>query len=331
MKKFLLFLFLVTLLLAQVKVDVIKATRGELNIYSVVYGETKSLLNVPLHPMVKGIVWKIHVKEGQFVNQGQTIISLDNRLLKEEFHRNLSLLSAKEAEYKAEFEKYKVNKKLYKLGIISKLDLLGSQSLFKSLKAQVKSLKAKLTLINEKLRFMEIKSPVSGRIINLPRKGVFLSTSDVAGIVVSNRDIFVEAFLPVENEVKIGSKAILKRANGEKLEGKVLYSIEMGGPSGLKKVVIKPEAKLMGGERLEIKIEQKRIKGIVVPKKAIVLDENNNPVVFKIEDNKAVKVPVEVLADNGIEVALKGPRQGDLIVVKGSYILSDGTKVGIEK
>jgi len=70
---------------------------------------------------------------------------------------------------------------------------------------------------------------------------------------------------------------------------------------------------------------------IVIPRKA-VFEEEGKQYVYKIENNKAVKVEVQIGEETSEQIViLKGVIENDEIVVKGQTLLTDGVKVTIQK
>lgn len=70
---------------------------------------------------------------------------------------------------------------------------------------------------------------------------------------------------------------------------------------------------------------------IVIPRKA-VFEEEGKKYVYKIENNKAVKVEVQPGEETSEQIIiLEGLNENDVVVVKGQTLLTDGAKVTIQK
>jgi membrane fusion protein (multidrug efflux system) len=68
--------------------------------------------------------------------------------------------------------------------------------------------------------------------------------------------------------------------------------------------------------------------GLVAPRAAVVFDETG-PHVFVVQDGKAKRVFVDVGADQGDDIEVKGLTNGARIAVEGAYELQDGMPVKV--
>lgn len=68
--------------------------------------------------------------------------------------------------------------------------------------------------------------------------------------------------------------------------------------------------------------------GLLAPRAAVVFDETG-PHVFVVQDGKAKRVFVEVGADQGDEIEVKGLPSGARVAVEGAYELQDGMPVKV--
>lgn len=81
-----------------------------------------------------------------------------------------------------------------------------------------------------------------------------------------------------------------------------------------------------------LQFPEQRVKdAIIVPTEAIVIEEEQN-FVYVVEDDQAIKVPVDVIETQSDETAIEGDvNVGDAIVVNGQLTLEDGRTVQVVK
>lgn len=86
-------------------------------------------------------------------------------------------------------------------------------------------------------------------------------------------------------------------------------------------------SQLMIGTRVDVELHFDTKDNLMIPQDAIVLEERGQ-YVYRIQGNKAQKVPVEVIGSNRGQLVVRSELQpGDQIVIRGSQQLSDGAAV----
>jgi hypothetical protein len=74
---------------------------------------------------------------------------------------------------------------------------------------------------------------------------------------------------------------------------------------------------------------RKNVSALVVPRSAVLPDEDNKQVLFTVKDGKAVRheVDVGITAGDLVEVTASGLNAGDAVVTLGNYELTDGMSI----
>lgn len=158
------------------------ATQGLFEHFVQVRGNVASRTNVTMSAESAGTVARIHVREGQYVQQGQTLVSLDANILAksiEEIKKNLELAETL----------YEKQKALWEDGIGTEVQYLQSKNQFESLKARLASTQAQYAL-------SITKAPFSGRIDQIminPGQQIMPGTPILR--LVGDRDMYLEADL----------------------------------------------------------------------------------------------------------------------------------------
>ncbi len=133
--------------------------------------------------------------------------------------------------------------------------------------------------------------------------------------------------------IKIGDSVRVVIDNlGEEYIG-VIYEISPLADSDTKKFPIKIKLKnkdkaLKAGMYSKVILQGRRSKGIVIPKKSLIIRELKS-YIFIERNGKAYMIPVVtgIRYEEMIEVVEGDIERGDKVVVEGQYLLSDGDKV----
>lgn len=96
------------------------------------------------------------------------------------------------------------------------------------------------------------------------------------------------------------------------------------------RVPVPAGAPLLLGEHVHAVIEvTKKAAALVVPRSAVLPDEDNKQILFTVKDGKAVEHEVEVGITSGefVEVTASSLHDGDAVVTLGNYELTDGMAI----
>jgi len=115
-----------------------------------VVGTAVSEEKILLSSRVSAYVKKVFVSAGDRVREGQVLVTLDNRELKEQ-------LAAAEAQLTQATAEYNRTKKLINVGASTDQVLTAAKTAFEAAQARVKQIKVMMT-------FTEIKSPIDGKV-----------------------------------------------------------------------------------------------------------------------------------------------------------------------
>jgi membrane fusion protein, multidrug efflux system len=185
--------------------------------------------------------------------------------------------------------------------------------------------------------------------------------ADVAGIV-SKVDVqpgqvvpagspLVEVAAHNQIEVKLGAEPedasflkpgmpvqlrMVSDGNGPAIEGKIrLISQRVDPVTRLVDVLasLPPDAKLMLDAFVAGKVAKASADALVVPREAVLPDNDGGYTLYTVRGGKAVKHSVQVglQTDRDVQVSGKGLQEGEPAVVVGNYELQDGASVEVER
>lgn len=275
---------------------------------------------------------KIFVKPGDYVKKGEPVIELQ---------RDHALdLAVQKARIKLEHSKlnYKRAEKLFKSGVIAKVNLENANTEFKLAKSEFN---LQLETQQYAVSNSEIRSPINGVVSSI--NGVIGQIADpsldLIHIINMSKTI---ASIGIETEdmekVKVGQKAEVTIPNvtdGKSFNGKVIKQNKEIDPSTqLVHIWIEIENaadKLQPGMFAEANIFVKTDSNVIVLPSSAVLTDSKGKYVFIIKDDIAHKFYVKTGIKNYDKVEIiSGVQKGDLVVYLGNYELEDGMQVTIK-
>jgi RND family efflux transporter MFP subunit len=189
---------------------------------------------------------------------------------------------------------------------------------------------------------LKIKSPVSGRIVKLAEivDGDRVQPGTEIATVMNYRTIIAEVNIanPDFPRVKAGQHVRVSNfaLKGDQFTGKVTTvrpTADQQTRAFKGEITIaNQDEQLRPGMFVQAEIVVVRHEDAVIVKPQLVLTRNNKPVVFVVEDEKAVArdVHIGIETKDGVEV-INGIEPDDVLIVEGFETLRDGTPVRVNK
>jgi membrane fusion protein (multidrug efflux system) len=307
-----------------VPVEVATVGRKEI---SASYGGTASL-EAPAEAQVvakgSGVVLQILVEEGDEVKAGQVLARIDPDRPRLEMERARATVRKLENNYRR-------SKEL----LASKL---VSAEASEQIRYDLESARAGYELAQLELSHTNIVAPISGVIAQrMIKPGNLIALNAPAFRIVDISRL--EAVLNVPErelatlEAGMPLRMVADAVPGRVFEGRVDRISPVVDPgSGTFRVVTAFEG---GGllrpgmfGRIEIVYDQRK-DALTMPRIAL-LDDEGEPAVYVVRDNKAVRTPVELGYVNGeLAEVLSGVKEGDEVVTAGKVAIRDGSSVEI--
>ena len=274
---------------------------------------------------VSGVVEKILVEEGDYVQAGAVLAKLDDEMIAvqlEQAHANLQKLQSAYERYKDLHEKQ-----------------LVSTEFFQQSRYEYEHQQAVYDMAKLNLDYTSIRTPISGvvaeRLIKvgnmiLPNQSTFRVTSQdplIAVLHVPERQL---------HRLSVGQKTMLHvDAHGrEAFEGRIDRISPVVDPgTGTVKVTVELHDKtrrLRPGMFARLKIIYNVHSGVLMAPKDAILSEDRESAVYVVRDSVAYRQFIEVGYENSTHVEiLMGLQPGDTVVTTGKGSLKDSTKVEI--
>lgn len=289
-------------------------------------GTIEELVSIPLNFSVIGTVAHVWVSEGERVQKGQLLASLDDVSYRNAFE--MALASEKQAE-----DAYKRMETLYKNGNLAEIKMIDIETKYQ----QAKSAKA---IAKKYLEYCQLVAPVDGFIGKRSIEPGMTTVSNLSALTIVKIEYVYAVASVSENEiasVQKGQKAMVSiSALGKEIFQGTVYEIGViADPiAHCYKVKIRlpnPDYRIKPGMICDINIHtQQPANPLVVPSHAVQVNENKIPFVFVVQNQKAFIKPVQTgrLFPEGIEIT-QGLNEGEKVVISGFQKLVDHAPVAI--
>lgn len=335
----------------EISVMTIEPTRSELQ--DVYPAQIKGKTDIDIRPQVSGFITKVHVDEGQHVQKGQVLFTLDQVQYQAAVDQaQAAVNSAKVAVDNAQITADN-QKRLFDKGIISESQYLTAANQLSMAKAQLSQANAALTNAKKNMSYTVVTAPSSGVVGSIPnREGSLASPSSAQALTTISDNSQVYAYFSfnekdllklTENgkyslDAKISAMppVRLRLSNGElyAFEGKVAtvngVLDNSTGAATVRALFNNDNGMLRSGSTGQIEIPVVTDNALVVPQKA-VFELQDLKYVYVINDsNKAVSTPVKVLdnSDGHNYVITSGLEPGQVIAIEGvGTVVKEGTVI----
>lgn len=309
-----------------VPVEVTTIEPGVISAYVLSTSSIETEEAVDIYPQVSGIAVKLLAEEGKYVRKGDVLLEVDEReyKLKEE---------AAKVNYERQKNAHERAKSMFEKNLMSASEF--DVASFDLDQARIEWEQAKLTL-----DYCRIKAPISGFISERTVKlGDRLLTSTKIYSIV-NPDLLLAKIHLTERDAlrtKPGQKAkVISEALPEaEFHGVVDRVSPVVDPSsGMVKVTIRvPDRQRLLKPGMFVNVHlmtDTKENAVLVPKKAVIYDDNRQFVYVVRNDTLALKMPLQPgYTDRDNIEALSGVGLGDTIIVVGHNAMKDSTRVKI--
>lgn len=327
-------------------VDFIKIQPATVYLEKKYPGAIEGLVNVDIKSQVVGYLESIYVKEGEYVQQGQSLFRIKDDVYHEQVQNSQATLKAAlAAEETARIEVEKI-KPLVAGKVVTELQLQSAEASYASAKAQVAQAQASLASSKINAGFTLIKAPVSGYIGRIPNRiGNLITPSDVIPLTTLSEINQVYVYFSLseadyisfmkDTKANEGINTVeLVMADGSpynhtgKLEAASGNIDRTTGSMALKAVFANPDRILRSGGSAKIILKKTLDSALTVPM-ASVRDIQDKYFVFALADsNKVAMKPIEIAGNSGNNYVLKsGLKVGEKIALNRIDVLNEGMPV----
>lgn len=307
-------------------------------------GSVSARQTVEVRPQISATIKTVHIKEGQFVRQGERLFTLDTRTEA----ANLSKAEAQLIKDRADLANAERNlerqRELFRQKFISQALLDTAQNQVDGLRGQYAVNQAAADASRVARSFGEISAPIAGRtgaISVFP--GSLVQPSGSALLSITQIDPINVSFTLPERELMTLQQALAKGAvpvsvlaDKEKLDGRLVFvdnAVDSAsGSIRLKAEFPNRENRLWPGMFVSVSLAPQILVGaITVPVQSVQTGPEKKFIYVVGPDDKVASVSVQVrLIQDGIAV-VEGLEAGARVVVEGAQNLRPGSVVAEAK
>lgn len=274
---------------------------------------------------VVGKVVSVHVKEGNHVTKGQTIVTIDSR----DYQSQLQSIKAQQILAEANFKRLQ---SLIDKGAVS-------QAAYDKAFATLNELNASGKIAELNLERCTIAAPFKGTVNDLPAKlGMLLAHGDPVAQLLDISKLKVEVSIP-EAEVDAvrninKSKIIFTSLDNYTIYGTKIYLAQKPLTTSLvyalRLKIDNPDEKMLPGMFARVDIIKNTAKNAFGVPLFTVITRNDEKYVYVVEDNIAHKRIVKTGYLEGWKVQIKsGLKENDKVVIVGHRNLDEGQQLKI--
>jgi membrane fusion protein (multidrug efflux system) len=313
-------------------------------------GQTLGNSDVQIVPRVKGLITGIYFKEGEFVQKGKLLYTIDEMEQKSNFDEAQAALQQAKSELVNAQSDYKRIKPLADMNAVSQRDLDAAKAKVEVAQAKVDSRQASLSNQRLNLSYTQIVAPVSGVIgISSVRIGDYVSPFNSKSVLNTISDIseirvrfsmneveylnFAKQFEEEKNNKLNKVQMILSNDSLYDQEG-VLNTKDRSidpttGTMSIEALFPNKNKTLLPGQYVKIKLKQRDInQAILIPARA-VREIQGMFQVYCINDKNQLEVRIVEVGtqlDNLWEIK-SGIKPNDRVAILGNLFLQPGTLV----
>ncbi len=293
------------------------------NHFFTVQGVVETDQNALIYPEAPARVTSIKVSEGDNVSKGQTIMTLDSRIIKNQVDELKLRLSLAETIFTKQ-------KSLWDQEIGSEIQYREAKNNFESLQQNLEAVEAQRDLYTIKAPFAGIMDEI------LPKEGEMANPAMPIGRLVNTRNVYIKAdvterYLAVikpgdEVEVTFPSLGVSRTSKIERLGNYInpanrTFKVRIGLNNS--DLSLKPN--LLG----ELKIKDySSDSAAVIPTSLVQMSPTGDEFVFVIEDGKALKVAITTgMSQKDMIEVTSGLSGSELLIQRGARSIKDGDKL----
>jgi len=322
-------------------VNVVTPQRQDVAVVQQANGTVTPIRTVDLHPQTTATIREVHIKEGQFVKQGELMFSLDDRADRANLDKAQAQVERDRASLADLERQYKRSQDLFAQHFIA-------QSAVDTLHAQVDQARATLQSDIAAARansvatsYTAIRAPMSGRVGGIgvyPGSLVQPATSlttitqlDPITVAFTLPESSLPALLAAQKRGKVDVEA-LPGADLAPVKGQLSFVDNTVDPqAGTIKVKAEfdnRETTLWPGQYVNTKVVVQTLKdAVVIPQNAIITNAQGTFVYVLEKDRSARLVPVQRVYGAGLDAAVSGLAGTEQVITDGKQNVRPGAKV----
>lgn len=323
------------------------AAQGDVAVRLTANGTVSALQTVEVRPQISATVKAVHIKEGQFVRQGERLFTLDTRAEAANLAKAEAQVTKDRADLANAERNFERQRELFRQKFISQAALDTAQNQVDGLRGQLAVNQAAAESSRVAVSYGEIAAPIAGRTGSIAvHPGSLVQPSGAALVSIAQIDPINVSFTLPEHQLVALQQAVAKGAVavGATLDGAgqgarrgrlafVDNAVDTAsGTIRLKAEFRNADARLWPGMFVGVTLAPQTLIGaITVPVQAVQTGPEKKFIYVIGDDMKVTAAPVKVrLIQDGMAV-VEGIAAGARVVMEGAQNLRPGSAVAEAK
>jgi multidrug efflux system membrane fusion protein len=325
-----------------VPVELAQAVRKPVPVRLDALGTVTPIASVAIKPRIDTEIVGVHFSDGATVKQGDLLFTLDSRAIETEIKRVDAVLTGAKAQLEQNERDVQRYTELVARNATTLVTLQNAKTQVNIWRATAESSSAQIESLNVQLSYCTIRAPISGRVSSAAVKvGNIVRQADAAPLASINQiaPIYVSFGLPqrvlpeVRDAMAEGSASVEAVVPGEsrRASGRLTMienAVETAtGMVTLRATMENTDEVLWPGTLVNAYLTLRVEKAVTVPSVAVQVGQTGN-FVYVVKDGVASVRPVTASrAFEGETVIEKGLDDGEVVVVDGALLLTNGSRV----
>ncbi|OYO31912.1 efflux RND transporter periplasmic adaptor subunit [Janthinobacterium sp. PC23-8] len=327
---------------APTSVSVVRPVRQDVPIVLQANGSVTPINSVELHPQTTSTIAKVHIREGQFVRQGELMFTLDARAASANVEKAQAQVLRDRASVQDLERQLKRSNDLLSKNFIAQGAVDTLQSQLDAARALLAADQAALRAAQVDSSYTVLRAPLSGRVGAIgvyPGSLVQPTTSltsitqlDPIDVVFTLPESSLSALLSAQKAGDVPVTALLADAGSKQVQGKLNFiDNAVDATSGMIKVKARfgnTQTDLWPGQYINTQMTVQTLKdALVIPQNAIITTTAGTLVYTMEADNTAKSRKVTRVHGFGPNAAVTGLNGDEQVIVDGKQNLRPGSKV----
>ncbi|TRW48333.1 efflux RND transporter periplasmic adaptor subunit [Aliidiomarina halalkaliphila] len=316
---------------------------------------TEGSMVTEVRARVGGQLEERHFNEGQLVEKGTIMFSIEKAPYKVDLQKAQAELTSAEATYNEARRDWARVENLFSDGAVSAREFDQTQSRVESAEAELEGARATLEDVKLRYNYTEISAPITGVASRESVSvGNLIQANDTLATIVSLDPIYVHFNVPESDiaanyllratslsadDERPGPAARLRFSDGREhtTEGYIDYVSRIvdreTGSIEARAVIPNPDMTLLPGQFVRVQLPQIELQHAITVSQRAVVQSGRHSVVYIVDNQDIVQVREVTL---GVRVGNQqlieqGLASGDRVIVEGLSMLQPGTRVHVEE
>ena len=316
--------------------------RQDLQIFRDIPATIAPLNQVVLRPQISGQIEQLYFEEGQAVQAGQLLATLDSRTLRAELASTEAELVRIQSQLELAQQEQQRYQSLLATQAVSQQEVAQFIGQTKQLQAQFNAAKASVQAQQVRVSLTRIVAPITGRVgLRQVSVGAQVSSNDANGLatLTQTQPISVQFGLPeqlLSDQTLLGRRIELRSISGDQLLAQTTIARQDSqidpktGSLAVRAMLPNTDQRFWSGQSVRVRLAAQSFEQVVTVPNRAIQQGLNQTFVYVLQDGIAKRTPVTRLAQSGDLTAVDGLSADTEVVIEGQLRLKDGSKAQVQ-